>query len=73
MEMLVVTTHADPRPMMALQAIRNQNEGENGATKLATAITMTPTMKMRFFPTMFPTLAMGTMNTTDDSRNAVLT
>ena len=72
-EMLVVTMHAEPSPMMTLQAMRNQNDGENGARMQATAMIATPSMNVLFLPWMSPNLAMGTMNTTEDSRNAVLT
>ena len=72
-EMLVVTMHAEPNPMTTLHAMRNQNEGENTATRHTAAMTATPNVKILFLPNRSPALAIGTMNTTDESRNAVFT
>ena len=58
---------------MTLQATSQRNDGDTDASTQATAIATRPIRYIFFFPTMSPARASGTMKTTEDRRNAVLT
>lgn len=50
METLVVTMAADPAPITTLHPVRNQNDGENAASRDATAMSATPSRNIFFLP-----------------------
>ena len=49
-ETLVVMMAADPIPQIALHAIRNQKDGENGATMQEAVMTTRPEMNTFLLP-----------------------
>ena len=72
-ETLVVTTAAAPIPMVPLNRMIIQNSVLNGARMHDTAIVSTPPRNILRFPEISAILDSGTMKTTEDRRNAVLT
>ena len=72
-ETLVVTSAAEPKPIIALQPTSHQNDGDTDARRHATPMVARPMRYIRFLPIISPRRARGTMNTTDDRRKAVFT